>query len=154
MLNSSSSIGVTTPKSVGKGAPRSLIYNGAAPLARPTLLGDGENTGVMRSGQSVGISFTTVDIAPRQALTRRGIQWHCTDRYEAISRQLKSSDSGWTILDRVVVERRMANANANEIRLFVPLKAPDLTRWTGDILFDRVRLPGGGKIAPKHIQLA
>jgi AraC family transcriptional regulator len=78
MLNSSSSIGATSPKPSDKGLPRNFGYNGATPVVQPALFGDGECVAMTRSQQPVGISSPTVDIAPRQAITRRGIRWQGT----------------------------------------------------------------------------
>jgi len=75
MLNSSSSIGVTSLRSFGDSSPRGLAYGSAVPIARPLPLGVDESGGAALEGEPVDVSFPTVDIAPHHAVRRRRLQW-------------------------------------------------------------------------------
>ena len=69
MLNTSPSFGVVPLKSFGKNTSQALTHNCPVRSDRPALLGGSEN-------KSTGItSFPTVDIAPRRAVTRSGMEW-------------------------------------------------------------------------------
>jgi len=75
MLNSSSSIGVTSLRSFGDSSPRGLAYGSAVPIARPLPLGVDESGGAALEGEPVDVSSPTVDIAPHHAVRRRRLQW-------------------------------------------------------------------------------
>lgn len=75
MLNSSPAIGVTSSSSFGKGTSRALAYGGAMPIARPLRLAADESGRAVLQRQAVDVSSPTVDIAPHQAVRRRGEQW-------------------------------------------------------------------------------
>lgn len=69
MLNTSPSFGVVPLKSFGKNTPQALTHNCAVRSDRRTLVDSSDN-------KSAGIiSFPTVEIAPRGAVTRSGMEW-------------------------------------------------------------------------------
>jgi AraC family transcriptional regulator len=74
----SSSIGTMSPKPLDEGTVRRPTYAGTEPLVQPMLLRDGKRGRAVQGGQSVDISSVTVHVAPRQAVTRRGVQWRGT----------------------------------------------------------------------------